>query len=109
MGGVKVVRFLGIQPAITISTAIQGDDHHESRTKGLFQRQFCDRRGTLPLSAELFDKLEFIKRGAGSKARTLMQHALIELLEQPAVVSLVAGVKKPEQLSDWISAVDQNT
>jgi len=38
-----------------------------------------------------------------------MQQALIELLEQPAVVSLVAGVKKPEQLSDWISAVDQNT
>jgi len=109
MGGVKVVRFLGIQPAITTSTAIQGDDHHESRTKGLFQRQFCDRRGTLPLPAELFDKLEFIKRGAESKARTLMQQALIELLEQPAVVSLVAGVKKPEQLSDWISAVDQNT
>ncbi len=69
-------------------------------------RQIEKPEWTLPLSAELFDKLEFLKLEAESKGRTLMQHSLLELLEHPAVVSLIAGVKRTDQLSDWITAVE---
>jgi aryl-alcohol dehydrogenase-like predicted oxidoreductase len=39
------------------------------------------------------------------EGRTLLQHALLALLEQPAVVSLIVGVKHIEQLEGLIAAV----
>jgi len=60
---------------------------------------------SMPLSDEMFDRLEVIKNDAQKSGRTLLEHALKSLLEKPAVLSLVVGVKKASQLEMLISAV----
>jgi aryl-alcohol dehydrogenase-like predicted oxidoreductase len=60
---------------------------------------------TLPLTDELFDKLEQCQREGQQLGRSLMQHALMTLLEQPLVLSLIVGIKNAEQLDDLIAAV----
>jgi len=59
---------------------------------------------TLPLSDELFDRLERIEAEAQAQGRSLMQHALLEPLAQPAVVSLIVGVKRVAQIEGLIAA-----
>lgn len=61
---------------------------------------------TMALDEGLFDRLEGIKREAVEKGRTLLQHALKSLLEEPAVLSLVIGVKSIPQLESLIAALD---
>jgi aryl-alcohol dehydrogenase-like predicted oxidoreductase len=53
-----------------------------------------------------FDLLEGIEAEARQKGRSLMQHALLALLEQPGVVSLIVGIKLPEQLADLVAVVE---
>jgi len=61
---------------------------------------------TLELTDEVFDRLEQIEAEARAKECSLMQHALLALLEQPAVVSLVVGAKSIDQLERLIAAVE---
>jgi len=61
---------------------------------------------TMALTEENFDLLERLEAEAQACGRSLMQHALKTLLEKPAVVSLVVGVKRAEQLDDLIVAID---
>ncbi len=61
---------------------------------------------TMALDGEMFDKLEGIKAEAKGKGRTLLQHALKGLLDQPAVLSLLVGVKSALQLERLITAVE---
>ncbi|MEI7850186.1 MAG: aldo/keto reductase [Chloroflexota bacterium] len=62
---------------------------------------------TMALTDELFDKLEQIQADAlREKGRTLLQHALRSLLEQPGILSLVVGVKRIPQLETLIAAVE---
>jgi L-glyceraldehyde 3-phosphate reductase len=61
---------------------------------------------TMALTSELFDQLEQIKADAKKKGRTLLQHALKSLLETPAILSLVIGVKRIEQLEVLIKAIE---
>jgi aryl-alcohol dehydrogenase-like predicted oxidoreductase len=68
-------------------------------------RQIEKPEWTLPLSDETFDRLEQLEAEAHRRSRTLLQHALKSLLEQAAVVSLVMGVKRLNQLEALISAV----
>jgi aryl-alcohol dehydrogenase-like predicted oxidoreductase len=60
----------------------------------------------MPLNDELFEKLEQIKADAAKKGRTLLQHALQGLLDQPNILSLVIGVKSIPQLETLIKAVE---
>lgn len=60
---------------------------------------------TMPLDDAMFDTLEELEAEAGSKGRSLLQHALLSLLEQPAVVSLVMGVKRIDQLEALANAI----
>ena len=60
---------------------------------------------SMALDGEMFDKLERIKAEAEEKGRTLLQHALKGLLDQPAVLSLLVGVKSAPQLERLIAAV----
>jgi aryl-alcohol dehydrogenase-like predicted oxidoreductase len=60
---------------------------------------------TMALDGEMFDKLERIKAEAKERGRTLLQHALKGLLDQPAVLSLLVGVKSAPQLERLIAAV----
>jgi len=54
---------------------------------------------------ELFDQLEEIEQQAQDAGLTMTQYAIRWVLEQPAVVSAIVGVKRAEQLADAISAV----
>ncbi len=68
-------------------------------------RQVEKPQWTMPLDEALFDRLDTIQAEAQARGRSLLQHALLALLEQPAVVSLVLGVKRAQQLQDLIDAV----
>ncbi len=57
------------------------------------------------LSDELFDKLAEIEGQAKTKGRTMIEHAVKSALELPAIVSLVLGVKRIDQLESLIAAV----
>jgi len=57
------------------------------------------------LTDELFDKLEQIEADAKSKGRTMLEHAIKSALEKPAIISVVLGVKRPEQIEALIAAV----
>jgi aryl-alcohol dehydrogenase-like predicted oxidoreductase len=58
------------------------------------------------LNDELFDRLEQIEAEALRQGRTPLKHALRWTLEQPAVVSVIVGVKKSEQLAMLLNAVE---
>ena len=59
------------------------------------------------LDDELFDKLEVIEAQAEAKGRTMIKHALLEVLEKPPVISIVAGVKRIDQLESLIAAIEK--
>jgi len=69
-------------------------------------RQVQKPEWTMALNDEMFDKLEAIQAEAEDKQRSLLQHALLSLLEQPAVVSLVVGVKRIDQIETLIKALN---
>jgi aryl-alcohol dehydrogenase-like predicted oxidoreductase len=69
-------------------------------------RQMEKPEWTLGLTGDMFDRLEQIEADARAKHRTMMQHALMALLEQPPVVSLIVGVKRIGQLEEVIAAVE---
>jgi len=55
------------------------------------------------LTDEIFSQLEQIEVDARSKGRTMLQHTILETLGKPAVVSLVMGVKRINQLEALIN------
>jgi len=69
-------------------------------------RQIEKPEWTMALTDENFDLLERVEAEAKAKDRSLLEHSLKTLLEQPAVVSLIVGVKRVEQLDDLIAAVE---
>lgn len=56
-------------------------------------------------NAELFDQLDRLTAEAAVLNRTLYSHALLALLDQPAVASLIIGVKRISQLKDALRAL----
>jgi aryl-alcohol dehydrogenase-like predicted oxidoreductase len=62
-------------------------------------------RWTWELNDELFDRLERLEQEAAERRRTLFKHALRWVLDQPAVVSAIVGVKRSEQLAAMTAAV----
>lgn len=60
------------------------------------------------LTDDLFDRLEGLEAEAQARGRTLLQHALRSVLEQPAVVSVVLGGKRIEQVAALVAAVGQS-
>jgi aryl-alcohol dehydrogenase-like predicted oxidoreductase len=61
---------------------------------------------TMPLNDETFTRLEQIEAEARQRGRSLLQHALKSLLETPAVVSLVVGIKRIDQLEILLKAME---
>jgi len=57
------------------------------------------------LTDEVYQHLEAIAAEAREQGHTLVQHALVTLLEQPGVVSLIVGVKRIKQMADLMAAV----
>ena len=58
------------------------------------------------LTDEIFDQLEQIEAEAKAKDRTMLQHAVLSVLDQPGVVSVVMGVKRIEQLETLVRIVE---
>jgi aryl-alcohol dehydrogenase-like predicted oxidoreductase len=54
------------------------------------------------LSEELFGRIEALEAEAKAGGRTLFQHALLACFDQPAIVSLVLGVKRIDQLEELV-------
>jgi aryl-alcohol dehydrogenase-like predicted oxidoreductase len=61
---------------------------------------------TLALTETAFNQLEQYEEEAQARGRSLIQHALIALLEQPSVVSLIIGIKRMIQIDELIAAVE---
>lgn len=58
------------------------------------------------LTDTMFDLLSQAEADAKSRNRTLLQHAQLSLLENPAVVSLIIGVKRIQQLEAAVKALE---
>jgi len=64
-----------------------------------------EKPGWLPdLTDELFDQLEEIEQAAAARGLSMAQYAIRWVLEQPAVVAAVVGVRRIEQLEEAIGA-----
>jgi aryl-alcohol dehydrogenase-like predicted oxidoreductase len=70
-----------------------------------YSRQVEKPEWTLPLGDDLYSRLEQCENEARGCGRSLVQHALRYLLDQPQVLSLIVGVKTIEQLDGLIEAV----
>lgn len=57
----------------------------------------------IELTEEVFDKLEKLEKDALRKKMTLLEYTLKETLLKPAVVSMVIGIKRVDQLKEIIS------
>jgi aryl-alcohol dehydrogenase-like predicted oxidoreductase len=57
------------------------------------------------LTGETFDRLESLEAEASRQKRSLLEFALRSVLEQPAVVSVIVGIKRVEQLAAMLHAV----
>jgi aryl-alcohol dehydrogenase-like predicted oxidoreductase len=57
------------------------------------------------LSDDLFARIEQLEAEAGDAGRSLLRHALRALLDQPGIVSVIIGAKRPDQLATLIDAV----
>jgi len=58
------------------------------------------------LTDDLFDQLEQLEAEAKSNRRTLTQHAILSLLEQPAIVSVILGVKRIDQVEELLTIAE---
>ncbi len=56
-------------------------------------------------SDKLFDQVEQLQAAAAAEGRPIMEHALRETLGLPAVVALITGVKRIDQLEALVKAV----
>lgn len=57
------------------------------------------------LTDDVFDRLETIREQADAAGLSMMQYALRWVLDQPAVVTALVGVKRPDQLQEAVEAV----
>jgi len=55
---------------------------------------------------QIFDQIEQMELQAKAQGRSMLSHALKSALDLPAVVSLVLGVKRTDQLEALIAAID---
>jgi L-glyceraldehyde 3-phosphate reductase len=97
---------LAVVPYQVLQGGLLTGKYHRGEPVPAGSRQKEKPEWTMALDEDLFDRLEALEAQAGQKGRTLMQHALLSLLDSPAVVSLVLGVKNISQLETLVGAVE---
>jgi aryl-alcohol dehydrogenase-like predicted oxidoreductase len=97
---------IAVLPYQVLQGGLLTGKYHRGEEAPADSRQREKPEWTLPLNDETFAKLEPIEAEARQRGRTLLQHALKSLLEQPSVVSLVMGVKRIEQLETLLKAIE---
>ncbi len=99
--GIAVAPYQVLQGGLLTGKYHQGEDVPEGSRK-------AEKAEWLPgFDDDLFSKLQIIETQAGIKGRTMMQHALLEVLEKSPVVSIVTGVKRIDQVESLIAAVER--
>jgi aryl-alcohol dehydrogenase-like predicted oxidoreductase len=61
---------------------------------------------TETLTDDAFDQVEALERYGAARERTLLEVAVAGLLAQPAIVSVIAGATKPEQVRENAAAAE---
>jgi aryl-alcohol dehydrogenase-like predicted oxidoreductase len=79
--------------------------YHRNEPIPANSRQLEKPEWTMPLDDKMFDTLENIEKEGKALGRSLLQHALLSLLEKPMVVSLIVGIKNEAQLDNLVQAV----
>ncbi|MBC8253055.1 MAG: aldo/keto reductase, partial [Ardenticatenia bacterium] len=97
---------IGVLPYQVLQGGLLTGKYRRDQAVPADSRQVEKPEWTLELTDEVFDRLEQIEAEAGEQGRSLMQHSLLALLEQPPVVSLVVGAKRIDQLGNLIAAVE---
>ncbi len=95
---------IGVVPYRILNSGVLTGKYHRGQQAPAGSRA-SEKPGWLPdLTDELFDQLEEIEQAATARGLTMVQYAFRWVLEQPAVVSAIVGVKCTEQLEEAIAA-----
>jgi len=97
---------IAVLPYQVLQGGLLTDKYQRGAAVPVDSRQVEKPEWTMALSDDLFNRLEAIRAEARAKGRGMLEHALKGLLDRPAVVSLVIGVKGSPQLESLIAAVD---
>lgn len=97
---------IGVIPYQVLQGGMLTGKYRRGETAPQGSRQAEKPEWTMPLTDDNFHLLEAMAAEAQAQGRSLLQHALLALLEQPGVISLIVGVKRPEQLIELTAAVD---
>jgi len=89
---------IAVVPYQVLQGGVLTGKYHRGQQVPADSRQQEKPEWTLPLTDDLFDQLEELDRQAAAADLSLMHYALKMLLEQPAVLSLILGVKRTAQL-----------
>ena len=96
---------IAVAPYQVLQGGLLTGKYHRGRPAPTDSRKQEQAQWLWDLTEELFDQLEQIEKDAQAKGRTLIEHALKCALALPAVVSLVLGVKRLDQVESLIAAV----
>ncbi len=95
---------IGVVPYRILNSGVLTGKYHRGQEAPAGSRA-TEQPGWLPdLTDELFDQLEEIEQQAEARGLTMVQYAIRWVLEQPAVVSAIVGVKRTDQLEEAIAA-----
>ncbi len=95
---------IGVVPYRILNSGVLTGKYHRGYEAPVGSRA-VEKPGWLPdLTDELFDQLEEIEQAAAARGLTMVQYAIRWVLEQPAVVAAIVGVKRVEQLEEAIAA-----
>ena len=95
---------IGVVPYRILNCGVLTGKYHRGQQAPTDSRA-AEKPGWLPdLTDELFDKLEEIEQAAAARGLTMVQYAIRWVLEQPAVVAAIVGVRRTEQLEEAIAA-----
>ena len=95
---------IGVVPYRTLNSGVLTGKYRRDQEVPARSRA-SEKPGWLPdLPDELFDQLEEIEQAAAARGLSMAQYAIRWVLEQPAVVAAVVGVRRIEQLEEAIGA-----
>ncbi len=97
---------IGVAPYQVLQGGLLTGKYHRGQPLPTDSRKAEKNEWVWELTDEIFDQLEQIEAEAKAKDRTMLQHAVLSVLAQPGVVSVVMGVKRIEQLETLARIVE---
>ena len=97
---------IGVIPYQVLQGGLLTGKYRRGREIPKDSRQAEKPEWSLALNEATFDQLEQLQGEAQARGRSLLQHALQALLEQPGLVSLIVGAKRPAQIDELLQAIE---